>query len=190
VSPARARAGCALVVLACAVSPGAVHAINKCVVNGKTVYQEAECPRGSVQKPIAERLQSSPGAAAPAPAAATGPRRETGAPWPKLPELQPGQWTIEGHGETKPITLCGHPLQSLYSEYEALAKLREQGCKVDASSPRPGSVQVSTDCPASSKLGELKTSFIVVSPNPQYVSVQFTHKGRPQIQSAKRIGDC
>jgi len=154
---------------------------NKCIVNGKTVYQEAECPRGSVQKPIAERVQSGSGAA----------RTSTGGVWPKLPELQRGQWMVEeSGGPSGGSPTCGHPLQSLYSEYDQLAKLREHGCRVDASSPRAGTVQVSADCPANSKIGEVKTTFIVVSPNPTYVSVQYTHKGRQQILSAKRIGDC
>ena len=168
-----------LVLAALVCVPGLAWSMNKCIVNGKTVYQEAECPKGSVQKPIAERVQSAPGAT---PAG--------GGAFPKLPELQRGQWTIEGNGESAPVKVCGHPLQSLYSEYDQLAKLREYGCKVDATSPRAGSVQVATDCPASSKVGEVKTSFVVVSPNPQYVSVQFTHRGKQQIQSAKRIGDC
>ena len=63
-------------------------AINKCIVNGKTVYQEAACPQGSVQKPMAERVQPAPGAATPGPAGV----KATGGPWPKLPDLQPGQW--------------------------------------------------------------------------------------------------
>lgn len=122
----------------------------------------------------------------------SGPARtSTGGAWPKLPELRRGQWTVEdsaGPGGGSPI--CGHPLQRLYSEYDQLAKLREQGCAVDASSPRPGTVQASADCPADSKIGESKTTLIVVSPNPTYVSVQYTHKGRQQILSAKRSGDC
>jgi len=158
-----------------------VLAMNKCIVNGKTVYQEAECPPGSVQKPIAERVQSGSGAV----------RTSTGGAWPKLPELQPGKWTVEeSGGPSGGSPTCGHPLQSLYSEYDQLAKLREYGCRVDASSPRAGTVQVSADCPANSKIGEAKTTFMVVSPNPAYVSVQYTHKGRQQILSAKRIGDC
>jgi hypothetical protein len=163
-----------------------VLAINKCIVNGKTVYQEAECPQGSVQKPMAERVQPAPGAATSGPAGV----KATGGPWPKLPELQPGQWAIEGNGESRPASTCGHPLQSLYSEYDQLTKLREHGCKVDASSPRRGSVQIWADCPAESKIGEVKVAIVVVSPNPQYVSVQYTRKGRPEIWSAKRIGDC
>jgi len=163
-----------------------VLAMNKCIVNGKTVYQEAACPQGSVQKPIAERVQTAPGAATSGPAGV----KATGGPWPKLPELQPGQWAIEGSGESRPSSTCGHPLQSLYTEYDQLTKLREQGCKVDASSPRQGSVQIWADCPADSKVGEVKVAIVVVSPNPQYVSVQYTRKGRPEIWSAKRIGDC
>ena len=162
-------------------------AINKCIVNGKTVYQEAACPQGSVQKPIAERVQSAPGAATSGPAGV----KATGGPWPKLPELQLGKWTVEDSGGPGGATqTCGHPLQSLYSEYDQLKKLREHGCKVDASSPRQGSVQIWADCPADSKVGEVKVAIVVVSPNPQYVSVQYTRKGRPEIWSAKRIGDC
>ena len=161
-------------------------AINKCIVNGKTIYQEAECPQGSVQKPMAERLQTAPGAATSGPAGV----KATGGPWPKLPDLQPGQWAIEGNGESRPSSTCGHPLQSLYSEYDQLTKLRQHGCKVDAASPRQGSVQIWADCPAESKIGEVKVAILVVSPNPQYVSVQYTRKGRPEIWSAKRTGDC
>ena len=163
-----------------------VLAMNKCIVNGKTVYQEAACPQGAVQKPIAERVQSAPGAATSGPAGV----KATGGPWPKLPDLQPGRWAIEGNGESRPSSTCGHPLQSLYTEYEQLTKLREQGCKVDASSPRQGSVQIWADCPADSKIGEVKVAILVVSPNPQYVSVQYTRRGRPEIWSAKRSGDC
>jgi len=169
-----------VLLLALAVSLPAT-AMNKCVVGGKTVYQEAACPQGAAQKPIAQRVQG--GASG---AAATA----TGGAWPKLPELKPGKWTIEGNGEPKPVTLCGHPLDSLYKEYGDLAKLREHGCTVNATSPREGSVQVSTNCPAGSKLGEVQSAFTVVSPNPGYVSVLFTHKGRQQVQSAKRMGDC
>ena len=155
---------------------------NKCIVNGKTVYQEAACPQGAVQKPIAERVQSGSGAGSGAA------RTLTGGEWPKLPELQRGQWTVEDGGRAQ--TTCGHPLQSLYSEYDQIAKLWEHGCTVDASSPRPGTVQVTADCPANSKIEEVKTTFIVVSPNPTYVSVQYTHNGRQKILSAKRSGDC
>ena len=163
-----------------------VLAINKCIVNGKTVYQEAECPQGSVQKPMPERVQPAPAAATSGPAGA----KATGGPWPKLPELQPGQWAIEGNGESRPSSTCGHPLQSLYTEYEQLVKLREYGCKVDAASPRQGSVQIWAKCPADSKIGEVDVAIVVVSPNPGYVSVQYTRKGRPEIWSAKRTGDC
>ena len=85
-------------------------AMNKCIVNGKTVYQEAECPRGSVQKPIAERVQQGATDAG----GSAAPRTSTGGPWPKLPELQRGQWTVEESGGAQKT--CGHPLQSLYTD--------------------------------------------------------------------------
>lgn len=176
-----------LLFLALVLSPP-VLAMNKCIVNGKTVYQEGACPAGSVQKPIADRVQSAPGAAAPGSGVGV---KATGGAWPKLPELQPGQWAIEGNGESRPVTpFCGHPLQSLYTEYDQLTRLREFGCKVDAQSPRQGSVQIWANCPKDSKMGEVDMALVVVSPNPQYVSVQYTRKGKPEIWSAKRTGDC
>jgi hypothetical protein len=178
-----------LLVLALALSQP-VLAVNKCVINGKTVYQELECPQGAVQKPVADRVQTAPGSRPGGGLGAPGGSKPTGGPWPKLPELQPGKWTIEGTGQSTDPTVCGHPLQSLYTEYEQMTKLQQQGCQVKADSPRDRVVQVWVDCPADSKVGEVKMHMSVTSPNSGYVGVMFIREGRQHTQSAKRIGDC
>ena len=170
----RFRAECSLAVLLYLAGCDFALAANKCVVNGKTVYTDAECPRGSVQKPIAEHLAPKPPA-------------QGGAALPKLPDLQRGQWKLSG---TDNSTTCGNPLQSLYSEYEQFGKLREMGCSVDVTTPKDRAVAVSVECPRESKIGLVQTSFTFSSPNPQSFSVESVLKGKRKTLSGVRIGEC
>jgi hypothetical protein len=147
-------------------------AANKCIVDGKTVYMDGECPRGSVQKPMAPHLAS------PAPG---------GGALPKLPELQRGQWKMSGTGEW---SACGHPLQSTYQEYEQFDKLREMGCSVDVSSPSARTVAVAVVCPENSRIGKVDTAFTLSSPNPQSFSIESTLRGRTKTLKGVRIGEC
>ena len=170
----RFRAEWSLAALLYLAGCGVALAANKCIVNGKTVYQEAECPRGSVQKPIAEHLAPKPPA-------------QGGAALPKLPELQRGQWKLSG---TDNSSTCGNPLQSLYSEYEQFGKLREMGCSVDVASPNARTVAVSVECPAGSKIGLVQSSFTLSSPTPQSFSVESVLKGKRKTLNGVRIGEC
>ena len=171
----RFRAGCSLPALLCLAGCDVALAANKCVVNGKTVYTDAECPRGSVQKPVAERI------------APKAPTQGDAAALPKLPELQRGQWKLSG---TDNSTTCGNPLQSLYSEYEQFGKLREMGCSVDVTSPKDRAVAVSVECARESKIGLVQTSFTFSSPNPQSFSVESVLRGKRKTLSGVRIGEC
>lgn len=106
---------------------------------------------------------------------------------PKLPDLQRGQWKLSGTGDW---TACGHPLQSLYSEYEQFGKLREMGCSVDVTSPKDRAVAVSVECPRESKIGLVQTSFTFSSPNPQSFSVESVLRGKRKTLNGVRIGEC
>ena len=111
-----------------------------------------------------------------------------GAALPKLPDLQRGQWKMSGTGDW---TACGHPLDSLYSEYEQFGKLREMGCSVDVKSPKPRTVAVSVECSKESKVGLVKSSFTYSSPNPQSFSVEsVSSRGKSKTLNGVRIGDC
>ena len=167
----RSRAG----LLAALLCVGGAHAANKCIVDGKTVYMDGECPRGSVQKPIAERIP--PKASAQGDAAAL----------PKLPDLQRGQWKMSGTGEW---SSCGHPLDSLYKEYEEFGKLKEMGCSVNVTTPKDRTVAVSVQCPKDSKIGAVDSSFTYSSPNPQSFSVESSLRGKRKTLNGVRIGEC
>jgi len=106
---------------------------------------------------------------------------------PKLPDLQRGQWKMSGTGEW---TTCGHPLDSLYSEYEQFGKLKEMGCSVNVTTPRHRTVSVAVECPKESKIGLVQTSFTYSSPNPQSFSVQSVLRGKSKTLSGVRTGDC
>ena len=107
---------------------------------------------------------------------------------PKLPDLQRGQWKMSGTGEW---TRCGHPLDSLYKEYEEFGKLREMGCSVDVTSPRARTVAVSVQCPKESKVGLVNSSFTYSSPNPQSFSVEsVSSRGKTKTLNGVRVGDC
>ena len=111
-----------------------------------------------------------------------------GAALPKLPELQHGSWKMSGTGEW---TACGHPLDSLYKEYEEFGKLREMGCSVDVKSPKARTVAVSVECPKESKIGLVKSTFTYSSPNPQSFSVEsVSSRGKSKTLNGVRIGDC
>ena len=111
-----------------------------------------------------------------------------GAALPKLPDLQRGQWKMSGTGEW---TACGHPLDSLYKEYEEFGKLREMGCSVDVTSPKARTVAVSVQCPKESKVGLVKSSFTYSSPNPQSFSVEsVSSRGKSKTLNGVRTGDC
>jgi len=111
-----------------------------------------------------------------------------GAALPKLPDLQRGQWKMSGTGEW---TACGHPLDSLYKEYEEFGKLREMGCSVDVTSPKARTVAVSVQCPKESKVGLVKSSFTYSSPNPQSFTVEsVSSRGKSKTLSGVRIGEC
>ena len=168
----RSRAGVVAALLCVA---GSAHAVNKCIVGGKTVYMEGECPRGSVQKPIAERIP--PKASA----------QSDSAVLPRLPDLQRGQWKMSGTGEW---TSCGHPLDSLYKEYEEFGKLKEMGCSVNVTTPKDRAVAVSVQCPKESKIGAVDSSFTYSSPNPQSFSVESSLRGKRKTLNGVRIGDC
>ncbi|MGH8675832.1 MAG: hypothetical protein ACREVG_16180 [Burkholderiales bacterium] len=168
------RADCSLAALLYLAGCDVALAANKCVVNGKTVYTDAECPQGSLQKPMAEHLAPKPPA-------------QGGAALPKLPELQRGQWKMSGTGEW---TTCGNPLQSLYTEYEQFGKLREMGCSVDVISPKDRAVAVSVQCPKESRIGAVDSSFTFSSPNPQSFSVESVLRGKRKTLNGMRIGEC
>ena len=107
---------------------------------------------------------------------------------PKLPDLQRGQWKMSGTGEW---TACGHPLDTLYSEYEQFGKLSEMGCKVNVTSPKPRTVAVSAECPKESKIGLVKSSFTYSSPNPQSYSIEsVSARGKVKTLNGVRTGDC
>ena len=111
-----------------------------------------------------------------------------GAALPKLPELQRGQWKMSGTGDW---TACGHPLDSLYKEYEEFGKLRDMGCSVDVTSPKARTVAVSVQCPKESKVGLVKSSFTYSSPNPQSFSVEsVSSRGKSKTLNGVRIGEC
>jgi hypothetical protein len=174
VKPRRFTAECSLAALLCLAGCDVALAVNKCIVDGKTVYMDGECPRGSVQKPIAERI--------PPKAPAQG-----DAALPKLPELQRGQWKMSGTGEW---STCGNPLDSLYKEYEEFGKLREMGCSLDVNSPKDRAVAVSVKCPKESKIGAVDSSFTFSSPNPQSFSVESVLRGKSKTLNGVRIGEC
>jgi hypothetical protein len=174
VNPRRFRAECSLAALLCLAGGDVALAVNKCVVDGKTVYMDGECPRGSVQKPIAERIPPK----APAQGAVA---------LPKLPDLQRGQWKMSGTGEW---STCGHPLDSLYKEYEEFGKLSEMGCSVNVTTPKARTVAVSVECPKDSKIGLVQTSFTYSSPNPQSFSVESVLRGKSKTLNGVRTGDC
>jgi hypothetical protein len=174
VKPRRFRAECLLAALLCLAGSGVALAANKCIVDGKTVYMDGECPRGSVQKPIAERIPPK----APAQGATA---------LPKLPDLQRGQWKMSGTGEW---SSCGHPLDSLYKEYEQFGKLSEMGCSVNVTTPKARTVAVSVECPKDSKIGPVQSSFTYSSPNPQSFSVESVLRGKSKTLNGVRIGEC
>jgi len=68
---------------------------------------------------------------------------QAGAALPRLPDLQRGQWKMSGTGDW---TACGHPLDTLYSEYEQFGKLSEMGCSVNVATPKLRTVAVSVEC--------------------------------------------
>ena len=95
---------------------------------------------------------------------------------------------MSGTGEW---TRCGHPLDSLYKEYEEFGKLREMGCSVDVTSPKARTVAVSVQCPKESKVGLVKSSFTYSSPNPQSFSVEsVSSRGKSKTLNGVRIGEC
>ena len=107
---------------------------------------------------------------------------------PKLPDLQHGQWKMSGTGDW---SACGHPLQSLYSEYEQFGKLREMGCSVDVSSPNARAVTAAVECPKESKVGVVQSSFTLSSPNPQSFSVEsVSSRGKAKTLNGVRTGEC
>ena len=147
-------------------------AVNKCIVDGRTVYMEGACPPGSTQKPMAPHL---------------APKSSAPAALPKLPDLQPGQWKFSGSAE---YSACGHPLKTLYQEYEQLEKLREMGCTVSVTASGARTIAVAAACPESSPVGKTETSFTLSSPNPQSFSVESARGGRRQTLKGVRINEC
>jgi len=150
--------------------------MNKCVVNGKTVYQEAACPQGSVQKPMAA------GAAGPSGAAT-------------LPAIQAGLWQVSEPGAS-PRQICGDPLRDMALELEMAAETRRLGCTVDVMSPGPRSVAVLVNCPNRNSKGggrfeAGKSGYTVISPTPQSYSVEMLYPdGRRRITNGVRFGNC
>ena len=111
-----------------------------------------------------------------------------GAALPKLPDLQRGQWKMSGTGEW---TSCGHPLDSLYKEYEQFGKLSEMGCSVNVTTPKARTVAVAVECSKESKIGLVQSSFTYSSPNPQSFSVEsVSQRGKRKTLNGVRTGDC
>ena len=110
-----------------------------------------------------------------------------GAALPRLPDLQRGQWKMSGTGEW---SSCGHPLDSLYKEYQDFGKLREMGCSVNVTTPKDRTVAVSVQCPQDSKIGAVDSSFTYSSPNPQSFSVESSLRGKRKTLNGVRIGEC
>ena len=106
---------------------------------------------------------------------------------PKLPDLQRGQWKMTGQND---LTMCGHPLDSTYREYEQFGDLRKMGCTVDVKTPKDRTVAVAVLCPSDSKMGLVQTSFTLSSPNPQSFSIESSLKGRVKTLNGVRIGNC
>src|SRR6187455_2851884 len=87
-----------IALLVVCLAPPLAIAANKCIVDGKTLYTDGDCPAGAKQAPA-------PGAEGKAPS---------------LPVLPPGRWKINNStdGKVTESEICGKPLEPLEKALE------------------------------------------------------------------------
>lgn len=105
---------------------------NKCVVNGKVLYTDGECPTGATQERHKSRDANSPAI---------------------LPKLQHGLWKIKSNsgGNVSESDFCGNPLDRIL---ESLRPTQSLGCTSQITSPAPRATRLIVDCAADRQLAD------------------------------------
>lgn len=160
----------------------AIGRLNKCVANGKVLYTDGDCPKGTTPE------RSAPGTAS--------------GNAPILPTLQRGSWklNININGNTTLSDYCGDPLEWI-SQYvsEDLDAARNFGCTVRTTFSAPGSYRIVVDCPSdgvsengSRRVQKGRTELNVFSPSAQSITYDFTRTAgnSRQIVQGTRVGSC
>jgi len=147
----------------------------KCVVDGKILYTEGECPKGGK------------------PAAIAGSQ-------PEVPAVQRGLWKLSGSfgdGPT-PSEYCGDPLEALTKDLGRAHELHSLGCSIRTTSTAPRHFNVIRDCPAdrvsadgSRRIQKGRVSIDVTAPTQQSFTIRTEGvASTPQVLRGTRIGDC
>ena len=149
---------------------------NKCVVNGKVLYTDGDCPAGAKQ----ER-----------------PKGEAKTPA-TLPTLQRGLWKIRNstNGNSSESEICGNPLGELS---DALNTHRSLGCTTQISSPEPRTTKIQIDCPTdrvsangSTRVRKGRMDITIALPSAQSfkMDARSLDGSRTEIAEGVREGSC
>jgi len=150
---------------------------NKCVVNGKVLYTDGDCPAGAKQ----ERPK---GGDAKSPAT--------------LPTLQRGLWKIRNstNGNASESEICGNPLAAISDTLDAHRSL---GCTIQISSLEPRTTKVQIDCPTDKvsangstrvKKGRMDMTIALPSAQSFKMSARSLDGSRTEIAEGMRADSC
>lgn len=158
-------------------------AMTKCVVDGKVLYTDGNCPGGPSAKSTAK-----PGAT-------------TSTAAPSIPTLQRGIWkaTVNKNGKVTSEELCHDPMTAFKRMISESEQLRSAGCRLNTTSKGTGNYNLVVDCPAdwvspdgsqSVRKGKIDIDINVPSPH-QFSGVVVSTRDNVRMSvQASRIGSC
>lgn len=158
-------------------------AMTKCVVEGKVLYTDGNCPGGPSAKSAAK-----PGASSSTVASS-------------IPILQRGIWkaTVNKNGKVTSEELCHDPMSAFTRMIRESEQLRSAGCRLNTTSKGAGNYNLVVDCPAdwtspdgsqSVRKGKIDIDINVPSPHQFSGTVSSTRDNVRMNVQASRVGNC
>lgn len=154
---------------------------NKCIVNGKVLYTDSECPKGARRERAVPGVQ--PGDAH------------------KLPAMQRGLWklTASVNGDATQSERCGDPLEDVSAYLSRVNESSKLGCTVRTTSASPRSLSLMIDCPGdrvsedgSRSVRKARASIAFDSPSAQSFTFNAERTDDNWRESLRgvRVGNC
>jgi hypothetical protein len=146
----------------------------KCLVNGKTIYTDGDCPKGAKHEPLRDSATTS------------------------LPSLQRGLWKFKLNVDGRPSEseYCGDPIEELSAP---LNTYRAMACTVNLSAPDPRTTKAEINCPAdnarpdgSARVRKGRAYMIISVPNAQSFKFEFRSQdwNRVEAGEGRLAGGC
>jgi len=166
---------------------------NKCFVDGKIIYTDGDCPKGSKQESFRESATKgqAPVATQIPPSVATGGQAS-------LPSLQHGLWKFKLNVDGRPSEseYCGDPIAELSAP---LNTYRAMACTVHLNAPDARTTKAEINCPAdnarpdgSARVRKGRAYLTISVPNAQSFKFEFRSQdwNRVEAGEGRLAGGC